>query len=33
MEWPELIGAFLPPLVLNVRITVGDKEQRIVDIL
>lgn len=33
MEWPELIGAFLPPLVLNVRITVGDKEQRIVYIL
>ncbi|MBN2664982.1 MAG: tRNA (adenosine(37)-N6)-threonylcarbamoyltransferase complex ATPase subunit type 1 TsaE [Bacteroidales bacterium] len=32
MEWPELIGDILPPGTLNIRITVGDGEERIVDI-
>lgn len=32
MEWPELIGEILPPGTLNIRITVGDGEQRIIDI-
>ena len=33
MEWPELIGSFLPPDTMDIRITVGEGEQRIVDIL
>ncbi len=32
MEWPELIGDILPEGTLNIRITVGEGEQRIVDI-
>jgi tRNA threonylcarbamoyladenosine biosynthesis protein TsaE len=32
MEWPELIGALLPAATMDIRITVGDGEQRIVDI-
>ncbi|HAX94790.1 MAG TPA: tRNA (adenosine(37)-N6)-threonylcarbamoyltransferase complex ATPase subunit type 1 TsaE [Bacteroidales bacterium] len=32
MEWPELIGDILPPGTLNIRITVGDGEERIADI-
>lgn len=32
MEWPELIGDILPPGTLNIRITVGEGEERIVDI-
>jgi len=32
MEWPELIGEILPPETVNIRITVDNKEQRILDI-
>lgn len=32
MEWPELIGALLPAATMDIRITVRDGEQRIVDI-
>ena len=32
MEWPELIGDILPPETVKIRITVGEKEQRILDI-
>jgi tRNA threonylcarbamoyladenosine biosynthesis protein TsaE len=32
MEWPELIGEILPPETVNIKITVDDKEQRILDI-
>lgn len=32
MEWPELIGDLLPPGALDIRITTGDGEQRIMDI-
>jgi tRNA A37 threonylcarbamoyladenosine biosynthesis protein TsaE len=32
MEWPELIGEILPPETIKIKITVGDKEQRILDI-
>jgi len=32
MEWPELIGGLLPPGTASIRITVGDNEQRILDI-
>lgn len=32
MEWPELIGALLPAATMDIRITVGDGGQRIVDI-
>jgi len=32
MEWPELVGDILPPGTVNVRITVNDKEQRILSI-
>jgi tRNA threonylcarbamoyladenosine biosynthesis protein TsaE len=33
MEWPELIEEILPPETVRIRITVGDKEQRIIEIL
>jgi tRNA A37 threonylcarbamoyladenosine biosynthesis protein TsaE len=29
MEWPELIESILPPETINVRITVDEKERRI----
>jgi tRNA threonylcarbamoyladenosine biosynthesis protein TsaE len=32
MEWPELIEEILPPETVRIRITVGDKEQRILEI-
>lgn len=32
MEWPELIGDILPPETVKIKITVGDDEQRILDI-
>jgi len=32
MEWPELIGGILPSETVKIKITVGDKEQRIIDI-
>jgi len=32
MEWPELIGGILPSETAKIKITVGDKEQRIIDI-
>ena len=32
MEWPELIGEILPPETVNIKITVDDKKQRILDI-
>jgi tRNA threonylcarbamoyladenosine biosynthesis protein TsaE len=33
IEWPELIEEILPPETVRIRITVGDKEQRIIEIL
>jgi tRNA threonylcarbamoyladenosine biosynthesis protein TsaE len=33
MEWPELIEEILPPETVRIRIKVGDKEQRIIEIL
>jgi tRNA threonylcarbamoyladenosine biosynthesis protein TsaE len=32
IEWPELIGNILPPGTVSIRITVDDKERRILDI-
>jgi tRNA threonylcarbamoyladenosine biosynthesis protein TsaE len=32
MEWPELIGGILPSEAVKIKITVGEKEQRIIDI-
>jgi tRNA threonylcarbamoyladenosine biosynthesis protein TsaE len=32
MEWPELIGGILPSETAKIKITVGEKEQRIIDI-
>jgi tRNA threonylcarbamoyladenosine biosynthesis protein TsaE len=32
MEWPELIGEILPPGTVIIKITVDDKEQRILEI-
>jgi tRNA threonylcarbamoyladenosine biosynthesis protein TsaE len=32
MEWPELIGTILPPETVKIRITIGEKDQRIIDI-
>jgi len=32
MEWPELIGGILPPETAKIRITVGENDQRIIDI-
>jgi tRNA threonylcarbamoyladenosine biosynthesis protein TsaE len=32
MEWPELIGSILPPEAVKIRITIGEKDQRIIDI-
>jgi tRNA threonylcarbamoyladenosine biosynthesis protein TsaE len=32
MEWPELIGDILPPETAKIRITVGNNEERIIDI-
>jgi tRNA threonylcarbamoyladenosine biosynthesis protein TsaE len=32
MEWPELIEGILPPETVNVRIAVGENEQRILKI-
>jgi tRNA threonylcarbamoyladenosine biosynthesis protein TsaE len=32
MEWPELIGGILPPETIKVKITIGEKELRIIDI-
>jgi tRNA threonylcarbamoyladenosine biosynthesis protein TsaE len=32
MEWPELIGSILPPETVKIRITIGEKNQRIIDI-
>jgi tRNA threonylcarbamoyladenosine biosynthesis protein TsaE len=32
MEWPELIGGILPPETVKIRITIGEKDQRIIDI-
>jgi tRNA A37 threonylcarbamoyladenosine biosynthesis protein TsaE len=32
MEWPELITDFLPPETTKVRITVGENNERILDI-
>jgi tRNA A37 threonylcarbamoyladenosine biosynthesis protein TsaE len=32
MEWPELIGSLLPPETVKIRITIGEKDQRIIDI-
>lgn len=33
MEWPELIEEILPPETVRIMITVGDKEQRTLEIL
>lgn len=33
MEWPELIEEILPPETVRIKITVGDKEQRNLEIL
>jgi tRNA threonylcarbamoyladenosine biosynthesis protein TsaE len=32
MEWPELIEEILPPETVRIRITVGNEEQRILEI-
>ena len=32
MEWPELIGSILPPETVKIRIIIGEKNQRIIDI-
>ena len=32
MEWPELIEEILPPETFKIRITVGDKEERYLDL-
>jgi len=32
MEWPELIEEILPPETYKIRITVGDKEERYLDV-
>jgi tRNA threonylcarbamoyladenosine biosynthesis protein TsaE len=32
LEWPELIGGILPSETAKIKITVGEKEQRIIDI-
>jgi tRNA threonylcarbamoyladenosine biosynthesis protein TsaE len=32
IEWPELIGDILPPETAKIRITVGNNEERIIDI-
>jgi len=32
MEWPELIDGILPSETAKIKITVGEKEQRIIDI-
>jgi len=32
MEWPELIGSLLPPETVKIRITIDEKDQRIIDI-
>lgn len=32
MEWPELIEEILPPETYKIRITVGDKEERYLDL-
>jgi tRNA threonylcarbamoyladenosine biosynthesis protein TsaE len=32
MEWPELIGSILPHETVIIKINIGDKEQRIIDI-
>jgi len=31
MEWPELVEGILPPETVNVRITVNESEQRILN--
>ena len=33
MEWPELIEDILPPETLKIRITVGENEERIIELL
>jgi len=32
MEWPGLIGGLLPPETVKIKITIGEKNQRIIDI-
>jgi tRNA threonylcarbamoyladenosine biosynthesis protein TsaE len=32
MEWPELIGDLLPPETVKIKITIGEMDQRIIDI-
>jgi tRNA threonylcarbamoyladenosine biosynthesis protein TsaE len=32
MEWPELVEEILPPETYKIRITVGDKDERILDV-
>jgi tRNA threonylcarbamoyladenosine biosynthesis protein TsaE len=32
MEWPEMIGEILPQNAVKVKITVGDDEQRVLDV-
>ncbi len=32
MEWPELIGGILPPETIKIKITIGERDQRIIDI-
>lgn len=32
MEWPELIGEILPPATIRIRINVGEKEERILEV-
>jgi tRNA threonylcarbamoyladenosine biosynthesis protein TsaE len=32
MEWPELVEEYLPPETVRVRITVGENEERILEI-
>lgn len=32
MEWPELIDEILPPGIARIKITVGEQEERILDI-
>ena len=32
MEWPELVEGILPPETYKIRITVGEKDERILDV-
>jgi tRNA threonylcarbamoyladenosine biosynthesis protein TsaE len=32
MEWPELVEEILPPETYKIRVTVGDNDERILDV-